>query len=52
MESSEGLSSVRGMGDPRIQLAKSIEKVSAKNLQVLSYMGEFYHDRHYGYCDS
>jgi hypothetical protein len=31
------------MGSPKSQLAKSVGKVSAKNLQMLSIMGEFYH---------
>ena len=35
-ESSEGLSVVRVMGSPKSQLAKSVGKVSAKNLQILS----------------
>ncbi|WP_263363439.1 hypothetical protein [Pseudanabaena sp. UWO310] len=31
------------MGSPNSQLAKSVGKVSAKNLQMLSIIAEFYH---------
>jgi hypothetical protein len=36
VESSDGSSLVRLMASPKIQLAKSLEKLSAKNLQMLS----------------
>jgi hypothetical protein len=35
-ESSDGSILVRVMASPNIQLAKSLEKLSAKNLQMLS----------------
>lgn len=44
-ESSDGSIFVRVMASPNIQLAKSLEKLSAKNLQILSIIAEFYHLR-------
>ena len=43
--SSDGSILVRVMASPNIQLAKSLEKLSAKNLQMLSIIAEFYHLR-------
>nr|WP_055076250.1 hypothetical protein [Pseudanabaena sp. 'Roaring Creek'] len=43
MDSSDGSSLVKAMGSPNIQLAKSVGKVSAKDLQMLSIIAEFYH---------
>ena len=37
-DNSDGLSWVRGMGLPSSQVAKSVGNVSARNLQVLSYI--------------
>ena len=45
-ESSDGSSLVRVMDFPKIQLAKSSEKFSARNLQMLSIIAEFYHWLH------
>ncbi|MCA6543861.1 MAG: hypothetical protein IM576_11500 [Pseudanabaena sp. M074S1SP2A07QC] len=42
-DSSDGSSLVKLMGSPNNQLAKSMGKVSAKNLQMLSIIAEFYH---------
>ncbi|MCA6503692.1 MAG: hypothetical protein IM596_13770 [Pseudanabaena sp. M051S1SP2A07QC] len=42
-ESSDVSSLVNGIDFPKSQLAKSSGKFSARNLQVLSYIGEFYH---------
>ena len=44
-DSSDGSILVRVMASPNIQLAKSLEKLSAKNLQILSIIAEFYHLR-------
>jgi len=41
--SSEGSILVSTIDSPNSQLAKSVGKVSARNLQVLSYIEEFYH---------
>jgi len=41
--SSDGSILVSTIDSPNSQLAKSAGKVSARNLQVLSYITEFYH---------
>ena len=46
-ESSDGSSFVKAIGSPKSQLAKSVGKVSAKNLQMLSIIAEFYHPHGY-----
>jgi hypothetical protein len=43
VESSEGSNLVKDKGSPSSQLAKSVEKFSAKNLQVLSNIARFNH---------
>jgi hypothetical protein len=40
-DSSDGSILVNGIAFPKSQLAKSVEKFSAKNLQVLSYIAKF-----------
>jgi hypothetical protein len=47
MDSSDGSSLVKLIGSPNSQLAKSVGKVSAKNLQMLSIIAEFYHPHRY-----
>ena len=42
-ESSDGSSLVKVIGSPSSQMAKSVGKVSARNLQMLSIIAEFYH---------
>jgi hypothetical protein len=42
-ESSDGSSLVKAIASPSSQLAKSVGKFSAKNLQMLSIIAEFYH---------
>jgi hypothetical protein len=41
-ESSEGLISVRAIASPNNQVAKSVKKVSARNLQMLSNIVPLY----------
>ena len=45
-ESSDGSSLVKWIDFPNIQLAKSLEKLSARNLQMLSIIAKFYHCLH------
>ncbi|QFS43179.1 hypothetical protein GXM_00652 [Nostoc sphaeroides CCNUC1] len=45
-DNSFGLSSVKVIGSPNNQVAKSLEKFSAKNLQILSKILEFYQIAH------
>ncbi|MFM7600551.1 MAG: hypothetical protein ACKO7R_05020 [Pseudanabaena sp.] len=42
-DSSDGSILVRAIASPNIQLAKSVEKLSARNLQILSIILGFYH---------
>jgi hypothetical protein len=42
-DSSFGLNYVKAIGSPNSQVAKSVEKVSARNLQTLSNIPKSYH---------
>ena len=46
-ESSDGSSLVKAIASHKSQLAKSVGKVSARNLQMLSIIAGFYHPHGY-----